>query len=103
MSYFKGPGLALPPQVVVSAAGTTTLTNVSDQLVQITGSTTQTVVLPDATTSWNGAWWVIVNNSTGTVTVNFSNATLATTLAAGISATFYVTNSASSTGFAIGG
>ncbi len=54
----------------VTAAGTTTLTSTSAYLEQFTGTTTQTVVLPDATTLSIGASFSILNRSTGAVTVN---------------------------------
>ena len=55
---------------VTSAAGTTTLTAASTRNIEITGTTTQTVVLPDATTLSVGTSYHIDNNSTGAVTVN---------------------------------
>ena len=48
-----------------SAAGTTTLTVSSNQYQLITGATTQTVVLPDATTCALGTSFIIINESTG--------------------------------------
>jgi len=54
---------------VASAAGTTTLTSASTHNIEITGTTTQTVVLPDATTLSVGVSYHIDNNSTGAVTV----------------------------------
>lgn len=55
---------------IVSAAGTTTLTIGSSHYQRITGSTTQTIVMPNATTLSNGHWIEIANASTGIVTVN---------------------------------
>lgn len=57
-------------QTVASAAGTTTLTVGSPKVTQITGSTTQTVVLPDATTLVVGQAFTITNRSSGAVQVN---------------------------------
>lgn len=59
-----------------TAAGTTTLTVASTYDQFFTGATTQTVVLPDATTLSLGTVYHIVNNSTGIVTVNKNGATL---------------------------
>jgi hypothetical protein len=60
-----------------SAAGTTILTVSSNQYQLITGATTQTVRLPDATTLVNGTTFIINNQSTGNVTVqNNTPATL---------------------------
>lgn len=62
------PGFA----TVVSAAGTTTLTVSSKEILEITGSTTQIVVMPIASTLVAGTPYIIINNSSGTVTVNSS-------------------------------
>jgi hypothetical protein len=53
-----------------TAAGTTTLTVTSAQQQFFTGSTTQTCVLPDATTLTLGTTYIIHDNATGNVTVN---------------------------------
>lgn len=53
-----------------TAAGTTTLAVGSAQFQQLTGSTTQTVVLPDATTLVTGQSFIISNQSSGAVQVN---------------------------------
>jgi len=55
-----------------TAAGTTTLTVSSTQLQYFTGTTTQTVVLPVASTLTVGQRFEIHNNSTGSVTVQSS-------------------------------
>lgn len=55
-----------------TAAGTTTLTVGSTFLQYFTGSTTQTVTLPVASTLTLGHQFTIVNNSSGLVTVNSS-------------------------------
>lgn len=65
-----------------TAAGTTTLVVGDAQVQQFTGSTTQTVVLPDATTLNNGHHYEITNRSSGTVTVNANGGSLIQTLAA---------------------
>lgn len=55
---------------ITSAAGTTTLTKDSDFFQYVTGSTTQTVKLPDATTMVIGTGFCVVNgNTAGIVTV----------------------------------
>ena len=60
-----------------SAAGTTTLTVASTQYQMITGSTTQNIQLPDATTLVNGTSYIINNRSTGALTIqNHTPATL---------------------------
>lgn len=59
---------------VTSSGGTTTLTAASQPTVIITGSSAQTIVLPDVTTLALGWTFTIVNanTSTGTVTVQSS-------------------------------
>jgi hypothetical protein len=57
-----------------TAAGTTTLTVSSNYQQYFTGSTTQTVTLPVASTLVLGQAFMIVNNSTGTVTIQSSGA-----------------------------
>jgi hypothetical protein len=70
-----------------TAAGTTTLTVASNPIQEFTGVTTQTVVLPVVTTlPKTGFQFVIINNSTGALTVNSSGANLVQTIVAGGSA-----------------
>lgn len=57
-----------------TAAGTTTLTTASLYQQFFTGVTTQTVVLPVASTLYTGQKFRIVNNSSGVVTVQSSGA-----------------------------
>ena len=65
-----------------TAAGTTTLTVSSAHTQQFTGSTTQTVVLPVATTLTVGHSFMITNRSSGVVTVNANGGGLIQTMAA---------------------
>jgi hypothetical protein len=69
-----------------TAAGTTTLTNTSTTQQNFTGSTTQTVVLPVTSTLALGWAFEIINNSTGTITVNSSGGNLVGTVIAGTTA-----------------
>lgn len=70
------------------AAGTTTLTNVSNPIQQFTGVTTQTVVLP-TTSIVAGQRYTIINSSSGAVTVQSSAlATIGAALTTGQSAEF---------------
>ena len=66
----------------VTAAGTTTLTAASSVLQQFTGTTTQILVLPNATTLINGIQYYITNRSTGAVTVNMNGGSLLQTMGA---------------------
>lgn len=81
-----------------TAAGTTTLTSSSTYLNVFTGATTQTVVMPDATTLAAGLQYQVTNNSTGVVTVNKNGGTLLKALAANTSAIFTVTDISTSAG-----
>jgi hypothetical protein len=69
-----------------TAAGTTVLTNASSQYQLFTGSTTQTITLPVTSTLGTGWSFHIVNNSTGSLTVNSSGGNLVATIIAGLSA-----------------
>jgi hypothetical protein len=68
-----------------TAAGTTTLTNTSNNQQIFTGTTTQTVVMPVASTMTTGTRYVIENNSTGNLTVNSSGGNLIATVLPGSS------------------
>ena len=69
-----------------TAAGTTTLTNTSSAYQLFTGSSTQTVVLPSTATLATGWFFHIVNNSTGSLTLNTSTGTNLGTIIAGVTA-----------------
>ena len=69
-------------QSIATAAGTTTLTVSSPGFTQFTGTTTQTCVLPAATTLAVGQSFTITNRSTGVVTVNMNGGTTLQTMAA---------------------
>lgn len=68
-----------------TAAGTTTLLVGSAYLQYFTGSTTQTVVMPVTSTLVLGQSWMIVNKSSGSVTVNSSGGNAIQVLAANTS------------------
>ena len=82
MSYFKFGSLIQGITSTATAAGTTTLTNTSTQIQNFTGSSTQTVVLPDATGMPVGSSFEVYDSSTGAVTVNKNGGTLITVLTA---------------------
>lgn len=78
------PNLAPGLVSIATAAATTTLTITSKGVQVFTGVTTQTVVLPVVTTLPQiGFQFLIVNNSSGTVTVNSSGANLVQTIVGG--------------------
>ena len=82
---------------VITAAGTTTtLTTASAYYQRISGSTTQTVKLPDATTMANGQGFTFDNDSSGAVTiVDNSSATIDTVPYGGYSILFVESNATS--------
>lgn len=67
----------------VTAAATTTLTILSTYWQFFTGSTTQTLVMPVASTLAAGVTWRVVNNSTGVVTIQSSGLNTIVALPAG--------------------
>lgn len=69
-----------------TAGGSTTFTNASSYYQQFTGSSNQTVVLPVTSTLQTGWTFHIVNNSTGTLTVNSSGGNLVITVPSGTTA-----------------
>lgn len=72
-----------------TAAGTTTLTVVSAQTQVFTGTTTQTVALPNVGTLATGMAYYIPNSSTGTVTVQSSGGNTVQAMAGGTSAIYF--------------
>lgn len=68
-----------------SAGGTTVLTVASSRFQVLTGSSSQTYQLPDATTLTRGPWFVFNNNSSGSLIItNNGGSTLYTVPAGGI-------------------
>ena len=80
MAFFSGYA------TTATAAGTTTLTVASPYSQFFTGTTTQTVIMPVTSTLAAGQQFRIVNNSTGTVTVNSSGANAIVTMIGGATA-----------------
>lgn len=66
----------------VTSAGTTTLTVASTNIQLFTGLTTQTVVLPNATTLANGTQYLIQNESSGAIAVNMNGGSSLTSVSA---------------------
>lgn len=81
-----------------TAAGTTTLTNTSNPIQYFTGSTTQTVVLPNATTLHNGEEFYITNRSTGLVTINANGGGLLKIMSANTTEYFILQDNTTSAG-----
>ena len=81
-----------------TSAGFTNLTNASSYYQQFTGTTTETVVLPNTATLITGWTFHIVNNSTANVTANtFANAATVLTVPAGTTAMVTCIDTASNT------
>lgn len=97
-TYIKGKALIEVPATTATAAGTTTLTTASQTNQQFTGSTTQTVTLPDTRTLPNGRSFFISNRSSGVVTLNYNGGSLAQSLAAGTEVRALVISNATAAG-----
>jgi hypothetical protein len=82
----------------VTAAGTTSLTAATSPIQQFTGTTTQTVTLPDATTLSVGYQISVLNRSTGVVSVNNHGGTLQQAIPASAQTTFTCTSVGTSNG-----
>lgn len=83
---------------IVTAGTTTTLTVASTKTQQFTGSTTQTVVMPNATTLAVGTQYYVTNRSTGAVTVNMNGGSLLQTIAASAYALFTLISNGTAAG-----
>lgn len=81
-----------------TAAATTTLTAASAPLQQFTGASTQTVVLPNATTLINGWQFTMMNRSSGAVTVQMNGGGLLQTMAASSFAIYTLINNGTAAG-----
>lgn len=97
-TFNKGPAMVEGFNEVASAAGTTTLTKDSQVKQILTGSTTQTYVLPSATTIPLSRKFLIINKSTGVATVQTSGGGALTTIAAGAQKEFHLRAAGSAAG-----
>jgi hypothetical protein len=84
--------------VITAAAGTTVLTAASAYYQRVSGSTTQTIQLPVATTMVNGQGFTIDNDSSGTVTVVDSASATIDTIPSGGYGYIFVENNTTSAG-----
>jgi hypothetical protein len=82
----------------VSAAGTTVLTAASSFTQVLTGTTTQTYQLPDATTLVNGASFQFNNNSTGALSVVNNGSSPVATVPAGGATQLFLTSTSTANG-----
>jgi len=97
-TFNKGPAMVEGFNEVASAAGTTTLTKDSQVKQILTGTTTQTYVLPSATTLPLSRKFTIINKSTGVATVQTSGGGALTTIAAGSQKEFHLRAAGSAAG-----
>lgn len=98
-TFIQGPALVQNGTIVVKAAGTTTLTANSQTYQQFTGTSTQTVVLPDATTLPQGRRFVIINGgASGLITVQDAGANTIGTVAGNGIVSFYLSVNGSAAG-----
>jgi len=82
----------------VSAGGTTVLTAASSYTQVLTGTTTQTYQLPDATMLANGASFQFNNNSTGLLTIVNNSSGAVATVAAGGATQLFLTSTSTANG-----
>ena len=94
----QGPALIEGFNEVTSAAGTTTLTKDSQTKQILTGTTTQTFVLPDATTLPLSRRFLIINKSTGTATIQTSGGGALTIVSSGLQKEFHLRAAGSAAG-----
>jgi len=85
-TYIKGPTLIEGFTTITSAAGTTTLTVASETKQIVTGTLTQTIDLPDATTLPLGRKFLIINRSTVAIDVEDASNNPLITIEAGTQA-----------------
>jgi hypothetical protein len=83
---------------ITAAAGTTVLTNSSSGWIQVVGTTTQTIQLPNATTLYKGLAYTIANNSTGIVTIKDNAGTTIDTVVTGGTSVLVLTANGTSAG-----
>ncbi len=82
-TFFKFGALIEGLTSTATAGADTTLTASSQTNQQFTGTTTQNVILPDATTLAVGRRFSIFNRSTGTLTIKYNDGTTLTTVDGG--------------------
>lgn len=95
---FKFTGLLLNIDLTASSGGTLTITNASSQIQVITGSSAHTVQLPNATTLAKGYWYLVINESSTTVSINNSSSFTIGRLGPRMSAMMVVTSTGTSGG-----
>lgn len=82
-----------------SSGGTTTLTSASSMFQRISGTNTQTIVMPDATTMPRGAQFIVDNDSTQDVQTVDAGSTLIDTVPAGALMLYFLESNSTSAGY----
>lgn len=98
MAFFKSGRLIERTLSVASAAGTTVLVNNTQQNIRVTGTTTQTIQLPDATTCPNGTIFSVADSSTDVVTVTYDDTTTLSLITPTTDKTFVLFDNSTSNG-----
>lgn len=100
VSSFRGSPSALVNQTTVTAAsgGTLTLVATSNSVQIFTGAANHTIRLPAGTQLYNGSWYLIDQQGTGTITIQDSAASTLGTLGSGEYAQIYLSSNAAATG-----
>ena len=98
MSFFKNGALVNLLVSTATSGGTLTLTASSFQYQVFTGTSNHTVVLPNATTMKAGMVFTIINSSSGVITVQYNDTSVATTVAAGTSKDLVLFDNSTSNG-----
>ena len=98
MGSFAQGALIEQTTSITTTGGTTTLIVSSTTLQRFTGSSTQTVVLPNATTLLKGRYFIIENQADVDITINYYGGTFAAYIASGTERRFDLFNNVTSAG-----
>lgn len=98
MGSFAQGALITQLASTATSGSTTTLTASSNSWQRFTGTSAQTIVLPDSTTMKIGRSFIIANRSTGILTVNYNGGTLAAYVASGSQREFSLYGNGSTAG-----
>lgn len=98
MGSFKDGAVIERVKTTVSNGGTLVLTSTSQQNQQITGSTSHTIQLPDATTLPVGRKFYNSNRSTTSISVHYNDASLAKSLTTDTESLFILVDNSTSNG-----
>lgn len=83
---------------ITSAGANTAVTKSTNQILVVTGTQTQSIQLPDATTIRAGYWYTIANESSGNVIIKNNSGTTLRTLTVNEGVTYYARSTSSVAG-----